>query len=739
MRNTVFDFVSIDNNALSSFGIQSLSISSFKLPEMKEGSATYYSTEGYQVKPYQYEKIEFKGVISAPSFEVFTGYLFSFYLMLMGSGLRSIQNEAGETFADSFFSEGMKVSNLQVDEEGHVVASIVFEAYIKERDEITAISDLSVVAEGFNTRLSWSESDSASTYNIYRKEASDPSYVLIDTISETTYLDQQVTAGTFQYVVTALNVSGIESDQSNQVEIALSFFTSIWDTTRSGVSDSNSIQLPIPNTEGISIDWGDGVIEIEGGISHDYSGTSGPGVYTIRIAGTVHDWAFVGAGDALKISTVSEFGVFQPTGSGVFQGCENLDVTATDVPDLSQTSTLQAFFSGCHSLVFNASISQWDVSGITSINSFLREAHFFNQSLNDWQTSAFTDISFAFNNATSYDQPMDGWDVGNVTTMQSTFHGASIFNQDLTSWTPSSCLSLQNTFRAASQFNGNISSWTFNVLSNLNGCFYSANAFNRDLSGWDVVNVTNFNNCFLFATAFNSPIFTVNTSGTSNVEMERMFESANAFNQSINNWDVSNVIDMFAMFKNTNSFNQPLDQWNVNNVSFFREMFRGSVFNSAIFTPDTSGNSAVDLFQMFRDNTAFNQNLNGWNTINVTRTQNAFSGATSYNQPMNNWNLGRVANMSDMFNGASSFNQDISTWDISSMTNAEFILLGSGMSTANYDLLLDVNNGWPSRSPQDNVVFGAGTIQYTAGGDAEAGRTDLVNNHTWTITDGGAI
>lgn len=55
-------------------------------------------------------------------------------------------------------------------------------------------------------------------------------------------------------------------------------------------------------------------------------------------------------------------------------------------------------------------------------------------------------------------------------------------------------------------------------------------------------------------------------------------------------------------------------------------------------------------------------------------------------------------------------------------------------------IILDSTTGWPSQTtPQSNVSWGMGTTQYTAGGNAEAGRNILTGTYGWTITDGGPV
>jgi len=95
--------------------------------------------------------------------------------------------------------------------------------------------------------------------------------------------------------------------------------------------------------------------------------------------------------------------------------------------------------------------------------------------------------------------------------------------------------------------------------------------------------------------------------------------------------------------------------------------------------------------------------------------------------------------MSTIFLDASSFNQDISSWQIDSLADARDMLDGSGMSTANYDELL---KSWDTQAGNKNVTgvqLGAAGVTYTGGSAAETARDSLINDHNWTINDGGSV
>jgi surface protein len=158
---------------------------------------------------------------------------------------------------------------------------------------------------------------------------------------------------------------------------------------------------------------------------------------------------------------------------------------------------------------------------------------------------------------------------------------------------------------------------------------------------------------------------------------------------------------MDNMFAGTESFNQPLDKWDVSNVANMYGMFAGaSVFNGDISSWDVS--SVSDMNGMLSNASFFNQPLNDWDVSNVTSMEGMFYEATTFNQPLNEWDITSVAIMSNMFDNA-------------------------GLSTDNYDGVL---NSWSQQDVKENVTLGAVGLTYFSGEDA---RGNLIDNDGWEI------
>jgi len=156
-----------------------------------------------------------------------------------------------------------------------------------------------------------------------------------------------------------------------------------------------------------------------------------------------------------------------------------------------------------------------------------------------------------------------------------------------------------------------------------------------------------------------------------------------------------------------------ISSWDVSSVTIMSLMFyRDILFNGDVSAWDVG--SCTNFFYMFYRNNPFNQNISGWDTSSAGSMFGMFKTDLA---PYGN------------------FNQNLSAWDISNVTNLSSILEGQTLSTANYDATLI---GWAAQDAGDSLAFHGGSSTYTEGGDAEAARTSLIDDDSWTITDGGA-
>ena len=240
-----------------------------------------------------------------------------------------------------------------------------------------------------------------------------------------------------------------------------------------------------------------------------------------------------GAGvDRLKLIDVVQWGsVKWSSMESAFYGCENLQISATDTPNLSTVTICSDMFRQCTNLNSPSNIGRWNTANVKEMDGMFAAALKFNQSVNGWNTRNVTDMSVMFGSARNFNQPLDSWNTSNVIFALDMFSGARSFNQPLNSWNTSN-------------------------FKSMIGMFKGATAFNQPLNKWNTAKVTS---------------------------MHSMFANAIAFNQSLNSWNTTMVVDMFNMFYGAKAFNQPLNKWNVKNVADFSYMFfNAKAFNKSL-------------------------------------------------------------------------------------------------------------------------------------------------------------
>src|SRR5690625_1183143 len=251
-----------------------------------------------------------------------------------------------------------------------------------------------------------------------------------------------------------------------------------------------------------------------------------------------------------------------------------LEITATDLPDLTQVTSMVSAFEASSNLVNIPNMNQWDVSGVQNMQYMFRNAFMFNENISNWNVANVTNMERMFYNAQLFNQDIGNWDVSNVTNMQGMFDIAYSFNQDIGNWDVSNVTNMQGMFSSASAFNQDIGNWNTSNVINMGSMFSLAQAFNQDIGNWDVTNVQNMKNMFDRALAFNQDIGNWNTSNVLN--MSWMFSGTEAFNQDISHWNTTNVINMSRMFYQAEAFDQNLGAWSLDNLETASYMFDNS-------------------------------------------------------------------------------------------------------------------------------------------------------------------
>ncbi|MEP0366459.1 MAG: LamG-like jellyroll fold domain-containing protein [Cyclobacteriaceae bacterium] len=289
--------------------------------------------------------------------------------------------------------------------------------------------------------------------------------------------------------------------------------------------------------------------------------------YFIEISGQFPAIYFANsAADKDKILTIEQWGdIAWESMQLAFMGCSNLDMAATDYPDLSGVTNMSQMFRATN-MNFSGDFSGWDVSTVT-------------------------DISFMFSSS-QFDGDISSWDVSNVTDMSYLFYVNPVFNGNISGWITSNVLNMSRTFSHTSIFNQNIGGWDVSNVTQMEGMFNQSFLFDQDLSSWDVSKVTRMDQMFRDANAFDSDITTWVTSSLTN--MSRMFQGADLFNQDISGWDVSLVSTMDNVFNTAPLFDRDLSAWDISSVTDMTSMLDNSGLSVANYDAALAGWSTLE-------------------------------------------------------------------------------------------------------------------------------------------------
>jgi len=201
---------------------------------------------------------------------------------------------------------------------------------------------------------------------------------------------------------------------------------------------------------------------------------------------------FNGGGDNLKITDIKQWGdVVWSSFLSAFRGCSNMLTTATDVPNLSNVTTMSLMFYRATSA--NPDTSNWDVSSVTSMDSMFLSASSANPDTSNWDVSSVTDMSFMFFKASSANPNTTNWDVSNVTNLFIMFFEASSANPNTSNWDVSNVTDMRSMFRGASSANPNTTNWDVSNVTSMDRMFENSNLSVENLTAcyenWSQLNL----------------------------------------------------------------------------------------------------------------------------------------------------------------------------------------------------------------------------------------------------------
>ena len=202
---------------------------------------------------------------------------------------------------------------------------------------------------------------------------------------------------------------------------------------------------------------------------------------------------FGGVGDKYKILDIKQWGnIVWDSFENAFYGCNNMLVTATDVPNLSSVTSLGGMFRDC--FVANPNTSAWNTSNITRMKGVFWSALNANPDVSNWDTSNVTEMGDMFREASNANPNVTNWDVGNVIGMALLFAGSNA-SPNVTNWDVSSCEDMRNLF-GNTPGNPNVSNWDVSSVERMGNMFNDATNANPDCRNWNVINLNDAGDMF---------------------------------------------------------------------------------------------------------------------------------------------------------------------------------------------------------------------------------------------------
>ncbi len=340
-------------------------------------------------------------------------------------------------------------------------------------------------------------------------------------------------------------------------------YITIWKTDNPGESEGNEIMVP---AEG-SFDYAWEEVGNPGnngngsGINMTTISLPSPGTYSLSITPITFNRIYFNRDyDREKLMEIVQWGDVQWTNfSRAYFGCENMVISAVDIPDLTLVDSMDVAFSTTN-ISTVANMNNWDVSTVVTMEAMFEGCENFNEFIGDWDVSKVTDMHAMFFVAPEFNQDISSWDVSQVTDISYMFNFAANFNQDISSWNVSKVTNMASTFNSAFTFNQDIGNWDVSKVRDMNKMFYAATEFDQNIDAWDVSQVTN---------------------------MSGMFNRAFEFNQSLNSWDVSNVEYMGDIFLDARNFDQSFEDWELSSV--LQESEHGPNFTNTAMSCENYG------------------------------------------------------------------------------------------------------------------------------------------------------
>ena len=344
------------------------------------------------------------------------------------------------------------------------------------------------------------------------------------------FMDKPVFDNLFNWTI-------IDGGKGTCLNILPDSYITVWKTDNAGTSQND--EVTIPATGDYDLYWaaldgsGDstgviGVLRSSGTTTIDFNG-NGAGTYRIKMtpsgANPFNRINFANTDDKEKILNIEQWGkVSWNSLEEAYYGASNLTISATDIPNLSNVTSMKSAFSGT-ALTTVPVFNSWNLSAVTDMSSMFKDASGFNSKISNWNVSNVTDMSFMFENASSFNDTLSGWNMGSVINLESMFKNATSINGPLNNWNLSNVTNMNSMFNGATDFNQSLLDWNVGNVSDMENIFSNASSFNQPIGTWDlssVVGTISLNNSGINCENYSQTLFgwSSNSTTPSNIILE---------------------------------------------------------------------------------------------------------------------------------------------------------------------------------------------------------------------------
>jgi surface protein len=199
-----------------------------------------------------------------------------------------------------------------------------------------------------------------------------------------------------------------------QLSFSQNDFISVWNLSNAGTAGNNSISFITTNALGtINYIWqeispgsasGSGNFVAGTNVTRAISGL--PANATIRLQilpANLQRFTINNGTDRNRLVNVLQWGTTVWTSmQNAFRGCNNLEITATDVPVLTNVTDMSIMFGSCSILNGPSNINSWNTSAVNNMSSMFSGASAFNQNISSWNTAAVTNMFGMFSSASAF-------------------------------------------------------------------------------------------------------------------------------------------------------------------------------------------------------------------------------------------------------------------------------------------------------------------------------------------------